>query len=71
MSLLNDAGQIDFLLPYGGGALDIQYLTMLGAHSSYWLVREFATMVVLEVGRVPGKVGVVPGMRAVKRKKGQ
>ncbi|KAF2637942.1 hypothetical protein P280DRAFT_86229 [Massarina eburnea CBS 473.64] len=32
--LLNDNGQIDFYLRYGGGPLEIQYLTMLGAHSS-------------------------------------
>lgn len=65
--LLNDNGQVDYLLRYGGGALEIQYLTMLGAHSSYWLSREFARMVVVEVGRVPGREGTVPGMRAVKK----
>ena len=65
--LLNDNGQVDYILRYGGGALDIQYLTMLGAHSSYWLSREFAGMVVVEVGRVPGREGTVPEMRAVKK----
>ena len=65
--LLNDNGQVDYLLRYGGGALEIQYLTMLGAHSSYWLSREFARMVVVEVGRVPGREGAVPSMRAVKK----
>ena len=66
--LLNDNGQVDYLLRYGGGPLEIQYLTMLGAHSSYWLAREFASMVVVEVGRVPGRRGTVAGLRA--RKKG-
>ena len=47
--------------------MEIQYLTMLGAHSSYWLSREFARMVVVEVGRVPGREGTVPSMRAVKK----
>ena len=65
--LLNDNGQVDYLLRYGGGPLEIQYLTMLGAHSSYWLSREFARMVVVEVGRMPGREGTVPGMRAVKK----
>ena len=65
--LLNDNGQVDYLLRYGGGALEIQYLTMLGAHSSYWLSREFARMVVVEVGRVPGREGTIAGMRAVKK----
>ncbi|KAF2856223.1 hypothetical protein T440DRAFT_101776 [Plenodomus tracheiphilus IPT5] len=43
--LLNDNGQIDYYMKYGGGALEIQYLTMLGAHSSYWVSRDFVRMV--------------------------
>ncbi|EON61294.1 hypothetical protein W97_00507 [Coniosporium apollinis CBS 100218] len=66
--LLNDNGQIDWFLKYGGGALEIQYLTMLGAHSSYWISRDFVRFVVVEVGRGLGREGTVPGMRAVKRK---
>jgi hypothetical protein len=65
--LLNDNGQIDYFLKYGGGALEIQYLTMLGAHSSYWLSRDFVRMIVVEVGRAFGKEGTVPAMRAVKK----
>ncbi|KAH9870630.1 hypothetical protein IAQ61_006107, partial [Plenodomus lingam] len=61
--LLNDNGQIDFYLRYGGGPLEIQYLTMLGAHSSYWLSRDFVRMVVVEVGRGVGRGGTVEGMR--------
>lgn len=67
MRLLNDNGQIDFFLRYGGGPLEIQYLTMLSAHSSYWLLKDFARMIVLEVGRVGGKDGTLTGMRAIKK----
>jgi hypothetical protein len=66
--LLNDNGQIDYFMKYGGGALEIQYLTMLGAHSSYWLSRDFVRMIVLEVGRGSGKEGTIERMRAVKKK---
>ncbi|KAI8936500.1 hypothetical protein NX059_006905 [Plenodomus lindquistii] len=66
--LLNDNGQIDYYMKYGGGPLEIQYLTMLGAHSSYWVSRDFVRMVVVEVGRRKGKEGTVGAMRAVKRK---
>lgn len=67
MFLLNDNGQIDFYLQSGGGPLEIQYLNMLGAHSSYWTLRDFVRLVVLEVGRVEGREGCLQGMRAVKR----
>ncbi|KAF1930678.1 uncharacterized protein M421DRAFT_418156 [Didymella exigua CBS 183.55] len=66
--LLNDNGQIDYFMKYGGGALEIQYLTMLGAHSSYWLSRDFVRMIVLEVGREAGREGTIERMRAVKKK---
>lgn len=66
--LLNDNGQIDFFLRYGGGALEIQYLTMLGAHSSYWTSRDFVRFVVLETGRRAGKGGTLEGLKAVKKK---
>ena len=71
MYLLNDNGQIDFFLRYGGGAFEIQYLTMLSAHSSYWLLKDFVRMVVTETGRERGRDGTFLGMRAVKRKKKQ
>lgn len=70
MFLLNDNGQIDFYLQSGGGPLEIQYLNMLGAHSSYWTLRDFVRLVVLEVGRVEGREGCLQGMRAVKRNAG-
>ena len=66
--LLNDNGQIDYYMKYGGGPLEIQYLTMLGAHSSYWVSKDFVRMVVVEVGRGLGKEGTVHSMRAVKKK---
>ncbi|KAI1343808.1 DDHD domain-containing protein [Xylariaceae sp. FL0016] len=34
--LLNDNGQIDYFLRSGGGPLELQYLNMLSAHTSYW-----------------------------------
>ncbi|RFU31412.1 hypothetical protein B7463_g4954, partial [Scytalidium lignicola] len=51
--LLNDNGQIDWFLSSGRGPLDIQYINMLGAHSSYWISPDFVRMVVTEVGRKP------------------
>ncbi|KAF2739825.1 DDHD domain-containing protein [Polyplosphaeria fusca] len=66
--LLNDNGQIDYFMKYGGGPLEIQYLTMIGAHSSYWINRDFVRMIVLEVGRGFGKEGTLLAMRAQKKK---
>ncbi|KAI9696335.1 MAG: hypothetical protein M1820_008177 [Bogoriella megaspora] len=66
--LLNDNGQIDFFLRYGGGAFEIQYLTMLGAHSSYWISKDFVRFVVVEIGREEGRDGTLPGLRAQKKK---
>lgn len=68
MTLLNDNGQIDYFLKYGGGTFEIQYLTMLGAHSAYWGLRDFIRFVVVECGRESGRVGALPGLKAVKRK---
>jgi len=68
MFLLNDNGQIDYFLRYGGGPLDIQYLTMLSAHSAYWLLKDFTRLIVAEVGREPGREGTLSAMRAVKKK---
>lgn len=67
MFLLNDNGQIDYTLRSGGGPLEIQYLNMLGAHSSYWTTPEFVRFLVVEIGRKPGKGGAVPIMKAVKK----
>ena len=65
--LLNDNGQIDYFLSSGGGPLEIQYLNMLSAHSSYWTSPDFIRMLVTEVGRRPGRKHCLPNMKAVKR----
>ncbi|KAL6719332.1 hypothetical protein ACLMJK_003571 [Lecanora helva] len=67
MFLLNDNGQIDYTLPSGGGPLEIQYLNMLGAHSSYWTRKDFVRFLVVEVGRKPGKMETVGSIKAVKK----
>jgi len=69
-ALLNDNGTVDFFLRYGGGALEIQYLTMLGAHSSYWVSKDFTRFIVLETGRKAGREGTLEVCRAVKRRGG-
>ncbi|TVY85045.1 putative phospholipase [Lachnellula suecica] len=66
MVLLNDNGQVDFCLSSGGGPLEIQYINMLGAHSSYWTSHDFVRMIVIEVGRKPGRASTLPNMRATK-----
>jgi len=66
MCLLNDNCQVDWFLSSGGGPLEIQYINMLGAHSSYWTRPEFVRMIVTEVGRNPGKKCTLPNMRASK-----
>lgn len=67
MVLLNDNGQIDFFLSGGGGPLNIQYLNMLSAHSSYWTLTDFVRFVVIEIARVQGKNGTLPAFRAQKK----
>lgn len=64
--LLNDNGQIDWFLRSTGGPLEIQYLNMLSAHTSYWTNHDFIRMVCLEIGRKPGRGSTFPAMRAVK-----
>ncbi|KHN97840.1 DDHD domain protein [Metarhizium album ARSEF 1941] len=67
--LLNDNGQIDWFLRSGNGPLEIQYLNMLSAHTSYWINQDFVRMLCLEIGRRPGRNFSVPGMRAMKKTK--
>ena len=69
MYLLNDNGQIDYTLHSGGGPLEIQYLNMLSAHSSYWVLRDFVRFLVVEIGRKEGREETLVAMRARKRKK--
>ena len=66
--LLNDNGQIDYFLRYGGGPLEIQYLTMLGAHSSYWTSLDFIRFLAIEIGREPGRDGALDALKASKKK---
>ena len=66
-SLLNDNGQIDYFLNSGGGPLEIQYINMLSAHSSYWTNPDFLRMIVIEIGRKPGKRHALPNMKSVKK----
>ncbi|KAI9834182.1 MAG: hypothetical protein M1826_005293 [Phylliscum demangeonii] len=65
MYLLNDNGQIDYFLRPRSGPLDIQYLNMLSAHSSYWAAPDFVRFLVAEVAR--GGERPLRAMRAVKR----
>lgn len=64
--LLNDNGQVDYYLRSAGGPLELQYLNMLSAHSSYWANKDFIRMLCVEVGRTPGKNHTIPAMRAQK-----
>ncbi|PYH43937.1 DDHD family phospholipase [Aspergillus saccharolyticus JOP 1030-1] len=68
MLLLNDNGQIDYYLSGGGGPLNIQYLNMLSAHSSYWTLTDFVRFVVIEIARKQGRDATLPGLRAEKKK---
>lgn len=67
--LLNDNGQIDWFLRGSGGPLEIQYLNMLSAHTSYWTNQDFIRMLCMEIGRKPGRKNTLPVMRAVKATK--
>lgn len=67
MFLLNDNGQIDFTLNSGGGPLEIKYLNMLSAHSSYWTLQDFVRFLVVEVGRKAGRDETMGAVKAVKR----
>ncbi|KAI1748495.1 DDHD domain-containing protein [Xylaria castorea] len=64
--LLNDNGQVDYFLRSGGGPLELQYLNMLSAHTSYWVNHDLIRMLCQEIGRRPGKENTLPALRAVK-----
>ncbi|PYH94918.1 hypothetical protein BO71DRAFT_419013 [Aspergillus ellipticus CBS 707.79] len=68
MFLLNDNGQIDYFLSGGGGPLNIQYLNMLSAHSSYWTLTDFVRFLVIEIARKQGRDHTLPVLRAHKKK---
>jgi hypothetical protein len=65
--LLNDNGQIDYFLKAAEGP-KIQYLNMLWAHGSYWSNLDFVSLLVMELGREPGREFALGAMRAVKEK---
>lgn len=71
MYLLNENGQIDYTLHSGGGPLEIQYLNMLSAHSSYWTLQDFVRFLVVEIGRKSGKEETMAAMKAMKRVRGK
>ncbi|KAI1433083.1 DDHD domain-containing protein [Xylaria sp. CBS 124048] len=64
--LLNDNGQVDYFLRSGGGPLELQYLNMLSAHSSYWASNDLIRLLCQEIGRKPGRENTLPALRAVK-----
>lgn len=64
--LLNDNGQVDFYLRSGTGPLEIQYLNMLSAHTSYWMNKDLIRLLCVEIGREPGRTNSLPVMRAIK-----
>ncbi|KAH6622922.1 hypothetical protein F5144DRAFT_623009 [Chaetomium tenue] len=66
--LLNDNGQLDYYLRSGGGPLEMQYLNMLSAHTSYWTNQDLIRLLCVEIGRVPGREHALAAMRAVKVK---
>lgn len=66
--LLNDNGQLDYYLRSGGGPLEMQYLNMLSAHTSYWTNQDLIRLLCVEIGRRPGREHALGGMRAVKVK---
>ncbi|KAK7723678.1 hypothetical protein SLS64_000007 [Diaporthe eres] len=64
--LLNDNGQVDYYLRSGTGPLEIQYLNMLSAHTSYWANNDLIRLLCMEIGREPGRENTLPALRAVK-----
>lgn len=67
--LLNENGQIDYVLPQQGGVMGLenQYLSMLYAHQAYWDSKEFARLIVVECGRPEGKEATASWLRGHKR----
>ncbi|KAI5295440.1 hypothetical protein KEM52_001385 [Ascosphaera acerosa] len=68
MYALNDNGQIDYHMSGNAGPLSIQYLNMLSAHTSYWSSQDFTRLVVMEVGREPGRKHAIAALKARKKK---
>ncbi|CAF9910294.1 MAG: hypothetical protein GOMPHAMPRED_007035 [Gomphillus americanus] len=66
MYLLNDNGQIDWLLPLPG-SFGIPYLSILYAHSSYWTSKDLVRFLVIEIGRASGRDQALPILKAKKK----
>ena len=66
MFLLNDNGQIDWMLPLPRG-FELPYLSVLYAHSSYWLSKDLVRFLVVEIGRASGRDEALPSLRAAKK----
>ncbi|KUI73881.1 hypothetical protein VM1G_09225 [Cytospora mali] len=64
--LLNDNGQVDYYLRSGSGPLELQYVNMLSAHTSYWTNHDLVRLLCMEIGREPGRANTLPALRAVK-----
>ncbi|KAL8387540.1 hypothetical protein RB595_009835 [Gaeumannomyces hyphopodioides] len=67
--LLNDNGTLDYYLHSSGGPLEIQYLNMLHAHSSYWTSPDLIRMLCMEICRKPGRAYIYESLRATKAAK--
>src|SRR5258708_38009789 len=63
MKMLNDNGQIDWVIRLSG-TLENQYLSMLTAHSGYWDNKDFERMVAIECGRQRAEKHTVEQYRA-------
>lgn len=63
MRLLNDNGQLDWVIPLTG-LVENQYLSMITAHSIYWDNRDFARLVAVECCRRPGHQNALPQYKA-------
>jgi DDHD domain len=68
--MMNENGGLDYVLsPIGvslTGLLDMEYVSMLGAHVGYWERKDFARMILVETGREAGKT--VEWLRVPKRR---
>ncbi|BFZ58416.1 hypothetical protein PYCC9005_005478 [Savitreella phatthalungensis] len=65
LRLLNENGQIDYILPQSTSVmgLESQYLSMIYAHQAYWDSREFARLILVECGRKGEPVHWLRGQR--------
>lgn len=62
--LINENGQIDWLIPQVLGYIPSQYLKMFTAHFDYWSNKELARFLAIECGRKLGVENTLPEHRA-------